>query len=89
MAHFARIEDGLVVEVLAVANEALDPADEEGSGLALLAASGIEGQFVQCSYNGTMRGCYPGEGSQWIPNDKHKDGGEFVACIGTEVPNVK
>lgn len=65
MAHFARVEDGIVREVIVVTNDALDAQDEETSGLALLAASGIDGDFIQCSYTGSMRGCYPGAGYLW------------------------
>lgn len=65
MAHFARIDNGIVQEVLVVANDAIDPNDEEASGIALLAESGVEGGFVQCSYTGSMRGAYPAAGWRW------------------------
>lgn len=65
MAHFARVEEGVVREILVVANDALDPTDEEGSGRAVLAASGITGEFWQCSYSGSFRGAYPAAGWSW------------------------
>lgn len=65
MAHFARVENGIVREVLVVSNDALDPDNEEVSGQALLAESGISGEFVQCSYSGSFRGAYPGVGYLW------------------------
>lgn len=78
MAHFARIEGGIVREVIVVANEALDPDDEETSGRAVLAQSGIAGEFVQCSYNGSFRGAYPGAGWLW-------DGENFTPPSASEI----
>jgi hypothetical protein len=72
MAHFARIQDGIVQEVIVIANDALDPDSEEASGIALLAESGFDGNFVQCSYSGSFRGAFPGIGWQW-------DGENFIA----------
>lgn len=70
MAHFARIENNIVTEVIVVANDALDPDNEEASGLQMLADSGLTGNYVQCSYNGNpvggvYRGPYPGPGWAW------------------------
>ena len=65
MAHFARIEDGVVREVIVVNNDAIDgghfPASEP-LGQAMLAESGFTGEFLQCSYSGSFRGAYPGQG---------------------------
>lgn len=71
MAHFAQVEDGIVRQAIAVANDALDPNDEEASGQAMLAASGFDGVYIQCSYTGSMRGAYPGPGWKW-------DGENFI-----------
>lgn len=79
MAHFARIEEGVVREILVVGNDAIDPDNEEATGIALLAESGIDGEFVQCSYSGSFRGCYPGIGYLW-------DGENFTP--GTDSPSV-
>lgn len=70
MAHFAKIEQGTVCQVIVVANEALDPNNEEASGQAVLAESGLTGEYVQCSYNGgpiggAHRGPYPSIGWRW------------------------
>lgn len=65
MAHFAEIVDGIVQRVVVVANDALGGAEfpaSEPLGQALLAESGIAGDFKQCSYSGSFRGCYPGIG---------------------------
>lgn len=45
MAHFARVEDGLVTSVLVV------PDEHEGDGEAYLNGLGLEGRWVQTSYN--------------------------------------
>lgn len=71
MAHFARVENGIVREVIVVSNDAIDSSDEEASGRAVLAESGIAGEFWQCSYSGSFRGCYPAAGYLW-------DGENFI-----------
>lgn len=71
MAHFAFIQNGTVVRVEAVDNDALDPADEEGSGQTLLASlypGTVPADFVQTSYSGSMRGKYAGIGDAWDGN---------------------
>ena len=65
MAHFARIENGVVVSVVVVSNDAIGGGgypDSEALGQALLAESGIDGDWRQCSYSGSFRGAYPGIG---------------------------
>ena len=71
MGHFARIDaDNIVREVIVVANAAMDdkpfPASEP-LGQAMLAESGFVGNFLQCSYNSSFRGCYPGSGYSYDP----------------------
>jgi len=53
MAHFAKLdESNIVLEVQLVANEALDPNNEEGSGIAFLTEwSGGHSNWRQTSYN--------------------------------------
>lgn len=70
MAHFARIEDGQVREIVVIANDAVDGGvfpDSEKLGRELLAASGFTGEWVQCSYSGAFRGAYPGTGYAYDP----------------------
>jgi hypothetical protein len=66
MAHFARIDsDNKVRDVIVVANGALvdDNGDEQETlGQAFIASLGLEGTWLQCSYNGSFRGSYPGTG---------------------------
>jgi hypothetical protein len=67
MAHFAKIEDGLVVTVNVINNS--DITDEDGIERAELAWPLLgEGQWVQCSYNGSIRGAYPGIGWTYDPD---------------------
>jgi hypothetical protein len=64
MAHFAKLDnDNKVLEVNVVNNAALDPADEEASGIAFLIEwSGGYTNWKQTSYNGNMRKQYAGIG---------------------------
>jgi hypothetical protein len=64
MAHFAKLDDhNLVLEVHVVANAALDPKNEEASGIAFLTDwSGGYTNWVQTSYNGKIRYNYAGIG---------------------------
>jgi hypothetical protein len=67
MAHFAKIENGVVREVIVVGN---DDAPDEATGKAFIAAIGLTGEWVQTSYNnnpveGKSRGKYAGIGDLW------------------------
>jgi hypothetical protein len=66
MAHFAKLDDNNnVLEVHVVANAALDPNNEEESGIAFLTDwSGGYAKWKQTSYNGSFRKNYAGPG--WI-----------------------
>lgn len=59
MAHFAKIEDGIVTNVLVVDNE------HEANGEAYLNSLGIEGTWVQTSYNATIRGKFAAIGDAY------------------------
>ena len=59
MAHFAKIEDGLVTNVVVVDNE------HEIDGQAYLNSLGLEGTWVQTSYNGNIRGKFAGIGDTY------------------------
>jgi hypothetical protein len=56
MAHFAKIEDGIVTDVVVIGNEF------EADGEAYLNSLGLEGQWIQTSYNGNIRGKFAGIG---------------------------
>lgn len=74
MAHFAKIEDGIVTQVVVVDNE------HEANGEEYLNSLGLDGQWVQTSYNGNIRGKYAAIGDTY---DSVAD--EFVSPIVEEV----
>lgn len=63
MAHFAQIENGIVTQVIVVANEELllDGVENEAKGVAFC-QSLFGGTWVQTSYNGNIRKNYAGVG---------------------------
>jgi hypothetical protein len=78
MAHFVRLGlDSTVQEIVVVENTVLlddEGVEQESLGQQFLASLGLEGTWVQCSYNETFRGGYPGHG--WTYD---ADLDEFVA----------
>jgi hypothetical protein len=62
MAHFAKIENGIVKNVIVVKNE---DAPDEATGQAFIASLGFDGEWVQTSYNANFRGKYAGVGMSW------------------------
>lgn len=64
MAHFAKIENGIVTNVVVVDNE------HEAYGQKYLNDLGLTGTWVQTSYNGNFRGKYAAIGDKY---DKKKD----------------
>lgn len=76
MAHFAKIKNNVVVEVIVVGN---DQAPTEAEGKTFIASCGLDGEWVQTSYNnnaieGASRGKFAGIGDIW-------NGTEFVAPL--------
>lgn len=71
MAHFAELDpDNVVIRVVVVANEDItgpDGKESEARGKAFLRNLLGGGRWVQCSYNGNFRGCYPGPGCTYDP----------------------
>ena len=71
MGHFARMDDqNIVLEVIVVANAAMNDLpfpESEPIGQAMLSESGFVGTYLQCSYNASFRGCYPGKGYAYDP----------------------
>ena len=71
MAHFARIDNGIVREVIVISDDvAPDPApDNEQQGQAFIAdVLGLAGEWRQTSYNGNFRGAYAAIGYVYVPN---------------------
>jgi hypothetical protein len=73
MAHFAKIENNIVTQVVVVDNE------HEANGEAYLNGLGLEGKWVQTSYNNNFRGKYAGIGDTY---DEEND--VFVAPVVEE-----
>lgn len=70
MAHFAHIKNNVVQQVIVVANDAIENLpfpDSEPVGQAMLAESGFDGTYLQCSYSGSFRSAYPGPGWTYDP----------------------
>lgn len=67
MAHFAKIENGIVTEVIVVNNEVL--LDENGIESEAIGQQFCEelfgGEWVQTSYNATIRGSFASVGMTW------------------------
>jgi len=77
MAHFAQMVDGSVHAVIVVANsdcDNLEFPESEPVGQAYIASLGLEGEWLQTSYNNSFRGRYAGIGFLFV-ND------EFVAPL--------
>jgi hypothetical protein len=70
MAHFAKIEEGIVTQVVVVDNE------HEANGEAYLDSLGLDGTWVQTSYNGNIRGKYAAIGDTY---DESLD--EFISPV--------
>lgn len=65
MAHFARIENNVVVDVHVIDNANLldeNGNEQEQKGVDYLKSLWGEHNYIQCSYNGSFRGRYPGVG---------------------------
>jgi hypothetical protein len=86
MAHFAKIEDGVVRQVIVVNNADcgnLEFPDSEPIGNAFINSIGLPGVWKQTSYNNNFRGTYAGTGFKFDPDlGEH---GEFVSPAAPEV----
>lgn len=76
MAHFARVHNGVVAQVVVVSN---DDAPDERTGREFLVSLGLIGEWVQTSYNnnpieGVSRGKFAGIGDSW-------DGTKFMSPV--------
>ncbi len=83
MAHFAQVTDNIVRNVIVVNNSDCaggDFPDSEPIGQAFIASIGIDGDWLQTSYNNNFRGTYAGQGMTYDPVLD-----EFVSPIQLEV----
>jgi hypothetical protein len=65
MAHFARVDNGLVSQVIVVSNDDCGGGDfpaSEPIGQAFIASIGLEGEWRQTSYSASFRQKYAGIG---------------------------
>ena len=63
MAHFAKIENGIVTQVIVVSNDDCGGGEfpeSEPIGQAFIASLGITGEWLQTSYHANFRGNYAG-----------------------------
>ena len=68
MAHFAKIENGIVREVIVVGNGDCvggDFPESEAAGQAFIASIGLSGEWKQTSYNNNFRAKYAGIGDTY------------------------
>lgn len=71
MAHFAKVSENIVYEVIVVSNSDIDDLpfpESEPIGQAFIASLGIEGTWLQTSYSGSFRGTYAGPTFIYDPN---------------------
>ena len=65
MAYFAQVNNNVVTEVIVIANDDcnnLPFPESEPVGQSFIASLGIQGDWLQTSYNGNFRGVYAGIG---------------------------
>jgi len=83
VAHFAQVDNNIVRNVIVVNNSDCGGGefpDSEPIGQAFIAAIGIDGEWLQTSYNNNFRGTYAGQGMTYDPTLD-----EFVSPVETEV----
>jgi hypothetical protein len=72
MAHFAKIENKIVTNVIVVNNEVLDNLEfpeSEAVGQEFIASLGLDGTWKQTSYNAKFRGKFAGAGDTWTSHN--------------------
>lgn len=72
MAHFAKVENNVVTQVIVVSNDDCGGGDfpeSEPIGQAFLASLGLDGDWKQTSYSGSFRGRYAGIGMTYDADD--------------------
>ena len=78
MAHAARIESGIVREVIVVPND-IGGDENDAAITAYVNGIGLPGKWLRTSYNGNIRGRYAGIGFTY---DEELD--EFVAPVAPD-----
>lgn len=95
MAHFAKVDDGIVSQVIVIDNADCGGGDfpeSEPIGQAFIAGIGLTGTWRQTSYNSNFRGTYAGIGfvfdaerDQFVPSDWELVDGAWTAPPAPEV----
>jgi len=70
MAHFAKVDNGIVGQVIVVANDDCGGGtmpESEPIGQAFIASLGIAGEWLQTSYHANFRALYAGSGMTYDP----------------------
>ena len=71
MAHFAEVDEYQIVRnVIVIDNSDCgggDYPDSEATGLLFIHSLGLDGEWLQTSYNGNFRGQYAGQGMTYDP----------------------
>lgn len=83
MAHFAKVENGVVQQVIVVANSDCGGGEfpaSEPVGQAFIASLGLDGEWKQTSYNNNFRDKYAGIGYTY---DSVND--VFVAPVSPDI----
>ena len=86
MAHFARIDSGIVREVIVIDNDDCggdEFPESEPVGQEFIASIGLDGEWRQTSYNGNFRGTYAGIGYTY-----DADADEFVPPAAPEPTEI-
>ena len=86
MANFAEIQQGLVHNVIVISNDDCDDLpfpQSEPVGQTFIASLGIEGEWLQTSYNNNFRGTYAGIGYTFDP--LLGEYGEFVPPVSAPI----
>lgn len=79
MAHFAKVENGIVTNVVVVSN------DHEANGQEYLNSIGLEGTWIQTSYNNNFRGKFAGIGDVYnAKKDRFEPKKTFASWIFNE-----
>jgi len=68
VAHFAKIENGIVSQVIVIGNDDCGGGDfpaSEAVGQAFIASLGLAGEWKQTSYNANFRSKYAGIGDTY------------------------
>jgi len=77
MAHFAKVENNIVHQVIVVSNSDCAGGEfpaSEPIGQVFIASLNLDGEWLHTSYNANFRGTYAGIGYTW-------DGTNFVAPV--------